>query len=109
VLKINGGANVNVVADAGGPFPGVAFAVVTASGTGASNFEGGATMNITGAIYVPNNSTTWAGGSNTAGTPCTQIVAQTIDFKGNSVFGDNCTGYGFPNANIGKLATKLVE
>jgi Flp pilus assembly protein TadG len=108
-IQFNGGANINVVADASGPFPGVAFAVVSPSGTGTSTFNGGATMNITGAIYAPNNSTTWAGGSNTSGTPCTQIVALTIDFKGNSVFGDNCTGYGFPNASIGKLATKLVE
>ena len=108
-IQFNGGANINVVADAGGPFPGVAFAVVSPSGSGTSSFEGGATMNITGAIYDPNNSTTWAGGSNSNGTPCTQIVAQSIDFKGNSYFGDNCTGYGFPNANIGKLATRLVE
>ena len=108
-IQFNGGANINVVADAGGPFPGVAFAVVAPSGSGTSSFEGGATMNITGAIYDPSNSTTWAGGSNSNGTPCTQIVAQSIDFKGNSYFGDNCTGYGFPNANIGKLATRLVE
>lgn len=108
-IQFNGGANINVVASNTGPFPGVAFAVVSPSGSGNNSFEGGATMNIAGAMYVPNNSVTWAGGSNTNGTPCTQIVAQTIDFKGNSTFGMNCTGYGFPNANIGKSPTKLVE
>jgi Flp pilus assembly protein TadG len=108
-ISFQGGANINVQAPNNGPFPGVAFAVTSPAGSGNNSFEGGVTMNITGAIYVPYNSTTWAGGSNSNGTPCTQIVAQTIDFKGNSVFGDNCTGYGFPNANIGKLATRLVE
>jgi Flp pilus assembly protein TadG len=108
-VNFEGGATINVTALNSGPFPGVAFAVTSPSGSGTSSFQGGATMNVQGAVYSPNNTVQWAGGSNTTGTPCTQIVALTIDFKGNSVFGDNCTGYGFPNASIGKLATKLVE
>jgi hypothetical protein len=44
-----------------------------------------------------------------AGARCTQIVALTIAFKGNTVLGDNCAGYNFPNATIGKVPTKVVE
>ena len=108
-LNFAGGSIINVKASNTGPFPGAAFADTAPSGSVTSTFLGGVTMNITGAVYSPYNTVQWAGGSNSTGTPCTQIVALTIDFKGNSVMGDNCTGYGFPNANIGKLATKLVE
>jgi len=108
-ISFAGGANINVVANAGGPFPGAAFAVTSPSGSGDNSFQGGTTMNITGAVYSPNNSVSWAGGSDTNGTPCTQLVALTIDFKGNAVMGDNCTGYGFPNAGLGKMATRIVE
>jgi len=104
-----GGANVNVVGSNAGPFPGTAFAFDTPSTAGNESFQGGPTMNVVGAIYAPNNKVVWAGGSVTNGTPCLQIVAQTIDFKGNATFGTNCTGYGFPTSNIGKVATKLVE
>ena len=108
-VNFAGGSITNIKASNTGPFPGVAIADTAPSGSVTSQFLGGVTMNVTGAIYSPNNTVQWAGGSNSTGTPCTQIVALTIDFKGNSVMGDNCTGYGFPNANIGKLATRLVE
>jgi Flp pilus assembly protein TadG len=111
MVSFQGGSNINVVADADpkSPFPGVAFAVASPSGTGVQTFNGGATMNVTGAVYSPNNSVAWAGGSNTTGTPCTQIVALTIAFKGNAVLGDNCTGYAFPISGFGKQPTKIVE
>ena len=108
-LSFAGGAIINVVADQGGPFPGVAFAVTGPSGSGTSSFQGGPTMNILGAVYSPNNAVSWAGGSDTTGSPCTQIVALTIAFKGNTVLGSNCSGYNFPNADIGKVPTKIVE
>jgi len=108
-VNFAGGSIINVKASNTGPFPGVAFADTAPSGSVTSQFLGGVTMNITGAVYSPYDAVQWAGGSNSTGTPCTQIVALTIDFKGNSVMGDNCTGYGFPNAGIGKLATRLVE
>lgn len=108
-LSFAGGATINVVADQAGPFPGVAFAVASPSGSGANSFQGGPTMNILGAVYSPNNAVQWAGGSDTTGSPCTQIVALTIAFKGNAVLGSNCAGYNFPNSDIGKIATKVVE
>ncbi|MGE5201077.1 MAG: pilus assembly protein TadG-related protein [Acidobacteriota bacterium] len=108
-VSFAGGANINVVGSASGPFPGTAFAADTPSTAGNSSFQGGDTMNITGAVYFPHNSITWAGGSNVNGTPCVQLIAQTIDFKGNATFGTNCAGYGFPTAGIGKVPTKLVE
>ncbi|MGE5200540.1 MAG: pilus assembly protein TadG-related protein [Acidobacteriota bacterium] len=110
-VSFAGGANVDVVADASGPFPGVAFAGDTPASAGNDSFQGGPTMDVTGAVYFPNNKVVWAGGSDTGGNPvpCTQIIAQTIDFKGNAVFGNDCTGHGFPTAGIGKEPTKLVE
>jgi Flp pilus assembly protein TadG len=108
-LSFAGGAIINVVADQTGPFPGVAFAVASPAGSGTSSFQGGPTMNILGAVYSPNNAVSWAGGSDTSGEPCTQIVALTIAFKGNTVLGSNCAGYNYPNANIGKVPTKIVE
>ena len=108
-LSFAGGAIINVVANEHGPVPGVAFAITSPAGSGTSSFQGGPTMNISGAISSPNNALSWAGGSDTTGGPCTQIVALTIAFKGNSVLGSDCAGHHFPNANIGKVPTKIVE
>ena len=66
-------------------------------------------MNISGAVYSPNYPLSWAGGSDTSGEPCTQIVALTVAFKGNAVLGSDCAGHNYPNANIGKVPTKVVE
>jgi hypothetical protein len=58
-----------------------------------SNFGGGATMNITGAIYLPTQTVNFNNGvSNPSG--CTQLIAGIIQFSGGANFSNNCGGLG---------------
>ncbi|NJO33206.1 MAG: hypothetical protein HC869_08710 [Rhodospirillales bacterium] len=101
-VAINGGADVNILATTEGQYMGIAFfqdraAPVIDSGS-PNKFNGGSTMEITGAIYIPRQMLTFKGGNGTTGT-CTRIVAYMIDFTGTSGLNTDC-GYGFGTAQI---------
>lgn len=101
-VTINGGATVNITASTDGDYKGIAFfqdrnAPVVNSGS-PNKFNGGSTMNIVGAIYIPRQLTTFSGGNNTNGT-CTRIVAYMVSFSGTSGLNTDC-GYGFGETTI---------
>lgn len=79
----------------------------TAPTSGSNTFDGAATMQITGAIYLPRQSVTYAGSANnTSG--CTQIIALTVDFQGGAAFALDCSG--IPIRAIGTIIQPtLVE
>lgn len=87
-FDIAGGANVDLRApsDGSNPFRGVLFyqdrrASETTSAT--NKFNGDSSMKLQGAIYIPKQGIEFKG--NTAGAQtCTQIVALTVSFTGNS-------------------------
>ena len=67
-------------------------AVLTGGGTGS--------LNITGAIYFPNNPVSYSGGGGVGGVAqCTQLIAYTITFSGNATLNNNCTGSGVQQIN----------
>ena len=106
-VTINGGANVNVTAPTTGPTAGMAFWQDANAPKGTvDKFAGGATQNIEGAIYLPNQILSFAGGTQTGG-GCIQLVADEIRFVGNSNLAINCTGKG--TRAIGSATAKLVE
>lgn len=72
----------------------------------AFNFEGGVTQVFGGAIYLPKGDVAFAGGSG-AKTTCTQIVANTITFVGNSDLANNCSNYS--TKPIGSALAALAE
>jgi hypothetical protein len=85
---------VNLTAPTSGATAGLAFFQDRNAPTGVdNNFTGGSTMNIEGAIYLPNETVNFAGGAATGG-GCTQIVADEVAFKGNANLEANCTGKG---------------
>jgi hypothetical protein len=93
-VSIAGGAHVNLSAPTSGNMAGLAFFQDRNAPSGVHNdFNGGETMNIEGAIYMPKQTVNFAGGTNT-GNGCTQIVADEIAFKGNANVEANCTGKG---------------
>jgi len=51
--------------------------------------NGGATQYLGGAIYLPSGAVSFGGGSATS-TSCTQLIADTIEFSGNSGLAINC-------------------
>jgi hypothetical protein len=55
---------------------------------------------------LPKGTLDYAGGANT-NTNCTQVIADTITFVGNSKLAVNCAGYG--TKPIGTSVASLVE
>src|ERR1051326_6322251 len=67
---------------------------------------GGSTQSFGGAIYLPKAALTYSGGSG-GSTACTQIIADTVTFTGNSGMAINCDGKG--TKAIGSGTAQLVE
>jgi len=104
---INGGANVNLTAPSSGPTAGIVFFGDRRMPVGtAYKLNGGSTQVFGGAIYFSKGAVTFAGGSGTSAVGCTQMVADTITFSGNSNFALNCNGYGIKPLGA---AAQLVE
>ncbi|WP_334404997.1 TadE/TadG family type IV pilus assembly protein [Bradyrhizobium sp. AZCC 2289] len=100
-------ANVNLTAPNSGPTKGIVFYGDRNMAVGtAFSLEGGGSQVITGAIDLPNASLKFAGSSGTS-TPCTQIIADTIQFTGASSVQVNCQGVG--TKSIGVQTAQLVE
>ena len=57
------------------------------------DFNGGATQYIGGAIYFPKGAVTFAGGAGTTAS-CTKLIADTVQFTGNSNFAIDCKAFG---------------
>jgi hypothetical protein len=76
------------------------------SSTPSSSFGGGASMNITGALYFPTETVSFTNGiSNPSG--CTQLIAGSMVFNGGASFNSNCAAAG--TQTIGTGPTALVE
>jgi hypothetical protein len=77
--------------------------------SGTDKLNGGWTMQITGAIYLPSESTTYAGGQASANTGCTQLIALNITFTGNSQLGNSCSGTGVTSITSSSTIAQLVQ
>lgn len=111
-VRINGGAEVNLKAPAGGPFQGIVFYQDRIAGTSGDNrFNGGATMRLQGVVYFPRQPVQFNGGADIPG--CTQIVARTVAFTGNSYIRNTealCTDIGLaPSDQPAQEQVVLVE
>ena len=103
-INFSGGSIVNITSPTTGPTQGIA---IFGRPSGASSFEGGADQTIIGAVYLPNQGITYAGGSTTSPTKCMELISDTIDFRGNSNFALDCLGR--PIGSIGGNLVNLVE
>jgi hypothetical protein len=100
-VKINGNFTLNLTAPTTGSTAGIALFQDRVSCPGCGNkINGGSSSNITGAIYFPTNAIEYSGGSSTGGAVCTQLIAYTITFKGNSTFNSNCNSAGTKTINF---------
>lgn len=90
--SINGGATVDLKAPKTGPTAGIVFFGDRAAPTNTTfKLNGGSTQNFEGAIYTPQASLEFAGGSNST-TSCTQIVSRVVKFTGNANLDLSCEG-----------------
>jgi len=98
---------VNLTAPTTGPTAGiVVFGDRNMPLNSSFTFNGGSSQVFTGAVYAPKGAVKFAGGANNAN-GCTQLVANTVTFTGNSNFAINCAGKG--TTPLGTSLTRLVE
>ena len=94
VANLSGGATINLVAPTSGTLSGIAIYGDHNMPLGTQfDFRGGNNQAIGGAIELPRASVNWTGNASTQ-QPCTQLIADTIQFVGNSGLSVNCFGYG---------------
>ena len=92
--SINGGASISLTPPTEGPLTGVVMFGDRDMSVGTHfDFNGGATQYIGGAIYFPKGAVTFAGGAGTTAS-CTKLIADTIQFTGNSNFAIDCKAFG---------------
>ena len=92
--SISGGATINLTPPKIGPTAGIVMFGDRGMPTGAAfKLNGGATQYLGGAIYLPKAAVDFAGGSSTSAS-CTQLIANTIAFTGNSKLLLDCNYYG---------------
>jgi hypothetical protein len=101
-VSINGGAKVTLKAPATGSYAGMLFFQDDdAPGGGSNVINGGATMNLSGALYFPSQSVDFSGNAASSTASCTQIVARTVSFSGTSNVGSDCDNSGIETINAG--------
>ena len=92
--NLSGGATVNLTAPNSGPMSGIAIYGDHNMPLGTQfDFRGGNNQAIGGAIELPRASVNWVGNASSQ-QPCTQLIADTIQFVGTSGLSVNCFGYG---------------
>jgi hypothetical protein len=92
--SINGGATISLTPPTDGPTAGVVMFGDRAMPVGTKfDFNGGASQYIGGAIYFPKGAVTFAGGAGTTAS-CTKLIADTVQFTGNSNFAIDCKAFG---------------
>jgi hypothetical protein len=110
-VSINGGANVTLSAPTSGAYAGISFYQDRNTPTGnSSSFNGGSTMNITGALYLPESAVSFNGGNSTQNPSCTQIIGWTFTFNGGSNITSSCPNSGMKQITVSSGGpVRLVE
>ncbi|TIW64534.1 MAG: hypothetical protein E5V56_08055, partial [Mesorhizobium sp.] len=106
-VSMNGNATVTMSAPTSGTYSGVLFYGDRTGTTTQSTFNGTATSSLTGAIYFPKQQVNYLG--NFSGkNGCTQVVADTIQWSGNSNINQDCSSLGMKDIPA-TTSIRLVE
>jgi Flp pilus assembly protein TadG len=105
-VSMAGNADVNMAAPTSGTYSGILF-FGARDGTGSVTFNGDATSHLTGDLYFPNQQVSYIGNF-TGVNGCTQVVADTVSWSGNTNISVNCAAAGMQNIPA-RQAVKLVE
>ncbi len=111
-LSINSGASVTLTAPNSGSYAGILFYQDDDAPTSGNNnmINGGAMVDLTGALYFPNGDITFTGGAMMpSGASCMQLVAQNISITGDAYINTSCaSSYGMKTISV-KNKVGLVE
>ena len=116
-LSMHGGASITLSAalkptnpgDAveGGAIPGVVFVGNSAS---TSVFRGNTSPALTGVVYYPNGALDFGGTAQVGSPGCLEVIAASVELKGNSSMEANCARYGaLPFSSGGPATVVLVQ
>lgn len=109
-ISIGNNVTMNLTAPVIGNTAGVAFASIrTASLSRTQTFSNNATVNLTGAIYFPNQTLQFSNNS-TINTPvCGQLIARIVRIQNNAYLKNSCGGTGAVPITSGGGGVQLVE
>jgi hypothetical protein len=109
-VNIANGVTVTLSAPTTGPTAGIAFFGNRSSPvSNVNSFAGGANMQITGAIYFPNQNVSFSNGVTLNGaSTCTQLIAGTISIVGGSTLNSTACSQGTLSI-IPKYLTTLIQ
>ncbi|MEN3791607.1 pilus assembly protein TadG-related protein [Fulvimarina sp. MAC3] len=106
-MKLSGNGEINLSAPTSGPYSGLLF-FGGRDQTGVGHKIAGTTGSvIQGAVYLPASDVEYRGNS-AHSDACTQIIANTIDFNGNSSLGAKCEAAGGRNI-VSMAAITIIE
>lgn len=107
-ISLNGSATLNFSAPTSGTYSGVLFFGGHGNAAGGPvTMDGTASSQLTGVLYFPAQSLSYIGNFN-GNNGCTQVVAKTVSWSGNSNLAVNCTAAGFNPIVIGGVV-RLAE
>lgn len=107
-VSTSGSQTFNIKAPPTGASAGIAIWIDKRAASSSMSVSGSSVWNVTGAIYVPNSALTWSGSGTS---PCTQLVAKTINISGSGQLKHDCAGVGVsdPPGSGGSTLSRLVE
>lgn len=107
-LDVNGGATIQLTAQASGTYKGILFYQDRrALDSGSNTLNGNASSRLQGAFYFPSQELDFSGTSGMT-TDCIQLVALRLTFLGNTNVSNNCPASGGAGAFRG-VQVRLVE
>ncbi|WP_352720543.1 pilus assembly protein TadG-related protein [Mesorhizobium sp. M0306] len=106
-VSMNGNATIKLSAPTSGTYSGVLFYGDRDNLTGSNTFNGTADSLLTGALYFPTQDVNYLGNFSGKG-GCTQVVAGTLQWSGNTSISQDCTSLGMRNIPATQ-SIRLVE
>lgn len=106
-IDIANNATLNMTAPTSGNYSGITFmGLRTATSTVTQKFSNNTVLNVTGAVYFPNQIVEFDNNGTTSPTGCTQVIGRKIVMMNNANLDNNCDGTGV--TQIG-ASVRLVE
>jgi hypothetical protein len=106
-LKFNSGATINFSARTSDPYSGILFFGQRGGASVTHQVNGAAGTTFDGAVYFPSGDLQYAGRAGSTG-GCTQIIANTVTFTGNSEVKSDCQAAGTRTIATNQLV-RIVE
>jgi len=108
-INIGNNATVNISAPLSGPTAGIAFmGGRSATSSVVQTFSNNTILNLTGAIYFPNQILNFDNNGSTTSSGCTQLIARQVQIMNNVALYNNCNNTGTKPINFGG-SVALVE